>query len=168
MLVEIGSAIWFKWKHPFWWISWINCWGRMWFWALPSQESTPILTFVLSPTFQTRPSDISEKDLHKDFHMMDPLLCFLNSKSLIQSRIEVGVMYLWVITSIHRLYVVMSLHPNFAAKALAKKVVFLMPQPPNAFGLAIWSHFTHGRTFWSFFSAHRKYEHIILDISRLI
>ena len=61
----------------------------------------------------------------------------------------------------------MSLQPNFAAKAFAKKAVFFMPQPPKALGLAIWSHFTHGRTFWSFFPAHRKDEHILLDFIKI-
>ena len=42
-----------------------------------------------------------------------------------------------------------------------------MHQPPNAFGLAIWFHFTHGGTFWSFFPSHRKYEHILLDFIKI-
>ena len=87
----------------------------------------PILTFVPFPTFQTSPSDISEKYLHRDFQITDPIGGFLDPISLIQSRIGVGEMYLWIITSVYRLWVEMSLHPSFAASAFAKKGVFFIP-----------------------------------------
>ena len=70
-------------------------------------------------------------------------------------------------TYVHRLWVEMSLQPIFAAKSFAKKEVFFMPQPPITFGLAIWSHLTQGRTFWSFFHDHRKVEQIIQDLFRI-
>ena len=69
--------------------------------------------------------------------MMDPFGGFLDPVSLIQSKIGVGEMYLWIMTYVHRLWVEMSLHPNFVAKYFAKKEVFFMPQPSNAFDLAI-------------------------------
>ena len=109
---------------------------------LPSHGSTPILTFVMSPIFQTKPSEISEKDFHKALQIMDPFGGFMVPISLIQSRIRVGETYLWMMTSIHRLLVEMSLQPIFAAKDFTKKKVFLMSQPPITFGLAIWSHLT--------------------------
>ena len=139
----------------------------MWFWALLGEGSALIMTFVPSPTFQTIPSEIIEKEWYKAFQIMDLDGGFLDPISLIQSRIGVGDMYFWVMTSIHRLWVEMSLHPSFVARAFAKKGVFLIPHPPNAFGYAIWSHFIHGRTFWSFFPNHRKFEHILLDLFKI-
>ena len=73
---------------------------------------------------------MSDKDLHKAFQMMDPFGDFLVPISLIQSKIEVGEMYLWIMTYAHKLWVEMSLHPNFDAKVFAKKEVFLCPSLP--------------------------------------
>ena len=58
----------------------------------------------------------------------------------------------------------MSHQPTFAAMAFAKKKVFLMPQPPIEFGLEIWSHFTQGSTFCSFFPDHRKVVQILFVV----
>ena len=68
---------------------------------------------------------------------MDPIGGILDPISFIQSKIGVGEMYFWVTTSIHRIWVEMSLYPSFAASAFQKKGVFFIPQPPNAFGRAI-------------------------------
>ena len=69
--------------------------------------------------------------------MMDPFGGFLDPISLIQSKIGVGEMYLWIMTYVHILCVFMSLQPNFVAKSFAKKEVLFMPHPPNDFGHAI-------------------------------
>ena len=65
---------------------------------------------------------------------MEPIGGFFDPISLIQSRIEVGEMYFWVMTSVHRIWVEMSLHPSFATSTFAKKGVCFIAQPPNAFG----------------------------------
>ena len=76
-------------------------------------------------------------------------------------------MYLGMITSVHKLWVEMSHHPAFAAKAFAKKNIFFIPHPPSNFGLAIWSHFTQGSTFCSFFPIHRKVVQILFVLFRI-
>ena len=67
-----------------------------------------------------------------------------------------------MMNSIHKIWVEMSRHPTFAAKAFAKKKIFFIPHPPSDFGLAIWSHFTQGSTFYSFFPVHRNVVQILL------
>ena len=61
---------------------------------------------------------------------MDPFGGFFDSIFLIQSKIGAGEMYLWIMTYVHKLWVEMSLHRNFHAKAFAKKEVFLCPSLP--------------------------------------
>lgn len=65
---------------------------------------------------------------------------------LIQASRETGVMYFCRITLVQRLVVLISCHPPFAASALEKRKIFFSPQPPKAFGVAIFSQWTQGIT----------------------
>ena len=156
--VEAGSAIWFRWKIPFWCKSCTKWIGRRWLCWLPGHGSVPILTLTPLPTFQAKPSRMRGITLHKAFQMIEPFGIFELGRSLIQSRRGVGAMYLWVITYVQRLWVEISLQPTFAAKIFANRRVFFRPHPPNSFGLSIWSHFTQGRTLYSLFPVQRKWE----------
>ena len=95
---------------------------------------------------------MSGRALHNDFQIIEPFGRLVFPMSLIQSRRGVGVMYFWMMTSVHKLWVEMTRYPAFAANAFAKKNIFFIPQPPSDFGWAIWSHFTQGSTFFLFLS----------------
>ena len=75
-------------------------------------------------------------------------------------------MYLWMMTSVHRLWVEMSLHPNFDAKAFAKKEVFLCPSLPMLLVLQFDPILPREEPF-DLFSDHRKVEHILLDLFKI-
>ena len=70
-------------------------------------------------------------------------------------------------TYVHKIWVEMSHHPTFAAKSFEKNKIFFKPQPPRDFGLAIWSHFTQGSTFFSFFPIHRNIVQIIYVLFKI-
>jgi hypothetical protein len=58
---------------------------------------------------------------------------------LIQVSIETGAMCLCWITLVQILVVFRRCHPPFAASALEKWKMLFSPQPPKAFGVAIFS-----------------------------
>ena len=99
--------------------------------------------------------------------MIEPVGRFVLPMSPIQSRRGFGDMYFWMMTSIHNIWVEMRRHLAFAASAFAKKNIFLIPHPPSDFGFAIWSHFTQGRNFSSFFPFHRKFVQILFVFFRI-
>jgi len=75
--------------------------------------------------------------------MMDPPLeCF--ESNLIQSIIDIGVIYFSIITLVHRLVVLISLHATFPARAFENINMFFSPHPPKDFGIAILLQLTHG------------------------
>ena len=71
------------------------------------------------------------------------------------SSIGIGSMYFLFITDVHRFSRVISLHPNFSTRERVKEESSFIPQLPQAFGLATFSHATHGITGSTFEPAHR-------------
>jgi len=74
----------------------------------------------------------------------------------IQSSILRGLMYFAYATLVHKLSEVRSCHPSLAANAFENKSSFLIPQPPQDFGLAIVSHLTHANSLPGFCPAHKN------------
>ena len=75
-------------------------------------------------------------DVMSAFQIMDPPVCDLFG-SLIHSRIDLGEMHFWEITSVQRLVVEINLQPILAASDLEKRKIFFKPQPSRAFGVAM-------------------------------
>lgn len=81
---------------------------------------------------------------------------------LIQSTILQLFKYLACITSFHVPWVKSTLHKFFVAKALPKRKIFLMPQPPNSLGLARFSHLTRWNFLLSLWLDQRKLKILFL------
>jgi hypothetical protein len=56
---------------------------------------------------------------------------------------------------------------HFSARSVEKKKMFFRPHPPRAFGFAIRSHRSHGKTFLSLVPCQRYVKHNFLILSRV-
>ena len=125
----------------------------------PTHGSFPILTLCPLLMRQVIPSLRSGRERNTTFQMLD-MLCPVSCGSRNQSIICAGLMYFAWVTRDHKLSEVSSCQPSFAASAFAKRSSHLMPQPPQRFGLAMMSHFTHAKIFPECCPFHRNLEHI--------
>lgn len=76
------------------------------------------------------------------FHIIETLECSLFGWLIQSIRFE-GEIYFEQATLFHRLFVVISCHPSFIARAVEKSSNFFMPHPPHFLGRFRASHFTH-------------------------
>jgi hypothetical protein len=115
---------------------------------------------------QAKPSPMTENDFVTAFQKTDtPVLSF--DGFLIHPSTISGAMYFWNTTLVQRLVVFNILQIDFAAKALEKRKICFRPQPPNNFGIAIFSHLTHKETWESSLPHQRKLKQIFLAASKV-
>jgi hypothetical protein len=100
----------------------------------PNQGSSPTLTFFPSPIFQTTQSPTRGKASTRAFHTMDPFEDLFGCLSHSVTK-RLGK-YLDHITLIQSEFPTNSLQRFLPAKALAKRQISLIPQPPKALGIA--------------------------------
>lgn len=100
------------------------------------------------------------------FQITDPPLCdFLGFQS--QSSMLSSGRYLCLMTLVHRISVLISLHPPFAARAYENRKIFFNPHSPRPLGTTILLHLTHGVTCSTFFPLQRNLKHSLLTFSRM-
>lgn len=75
--------------------------------------------------------------------------------------------YLGFITLPHNIELWIILYKLLAARDLLNQLIFLMPQPPRSFGIAMRGHLTSGILPTSFFPAHKKWKQTLRIFDRI-
>ena len=83
-----------------------------------------------------------------DFHMIEFLVCYLFG-SQIHFRMDLGDMYFWWTTLVHKLEDEINIQETLATKYLENLNMFLRPQPTRDFRIEIQSQWTHDITYCS-------------------
>jgi hypothetical protein len=128
--------------------------------------SLPTLTLFHFPTFHANPSPITSNEWTISFQIIDATWWIFEGH-LIHFLKESDWIYLLVTTRVQIFSMEISLQTNLASRALPNRKIFFGPHHPVDFGRAKEDHFTHGIMTFSWFLAHKNFEHSFLILSRI-